>query len=98
MTNDFQKALYNFNLLFSKEAIDRIFGKSETELLIELLANLINALPDTSPNYFKNHIINIILSSIAFGWKSSKNLEDYKKMILEIQKELEKKKYSNYIQ
>ncbi len=62
MTNDFQKALYNFNLLFSKEAIDRIFGKSETDLLIELLASMINALPDTSPNYFRNHLINIILS------------------------------------
>jgi len=98
LTNDFQKTLYNLKLLFSKEAIDRVFEKSETELLLELLAKLINALPDTSPNYFNNHIVNIILSSIAYGWKSSKNLEDYKKMMSEIQKELEKKRYSNYIQ
>jgi hypothetical protein len=57
-----------------------------------------NAIPDTSPNYFRNHLVNIILSVIVFGWKSSKTLEDYKNMILEIQKELEKEKYSNYIQ
>lgn len=57
-----------------------------------------NAIPDISPNYFRNHLVNIILSVIAFGWKSSKNLEDYKNMILDIQKELEKEKCSNYIQ
>ncbi|MBA7525677.1 hypothetical protein ES705_17830 [subsurface metagenome] len=98
MTINFQKVKFNFNLLLSKEAIDRVFGKTETELLLQLLTNLMNAITDTSPNYFRNHLVNIILSAIAFGWKSSKNLEDYKNMILEIQKELEKEKYSNYIQ
>ena len=98
MTNEFQNVLYNLNLLLGKEAIERVFGKSETELLSQLLTNITNSLLDTSPNYFKDHLVNIILSAIAFGWKSSKSLEDFKYSILEIQRELEKKKYSSYIQ
>ena len=97
MSNEFNNKFCNAKKVLSINALKESIIKSQDYLLTELLAKIIMSLYDISPRYFDKHLIPIINLAVAFGWRASKDLEDFEHLEKKIQEEKEKQKYSSYI-
>lgn len=97
MSNEFNNKFFNAKKVLSINALKESIIKSQDYLLKELLAKIIMSFYDISPRYFDVHLIPIINLAVAFGWRASKDLEDFEHLEKKIQEEKEKQKYSSYI-
>ncbi len=97
MSKEFVNKFYNFKKLLNKNALKESITKSQDYLLSELLAKISASIYDVSPRFFQEHLISIINSAVAFGWRACKELEDFERLEKKVQEEMEKEKYSSYI-
>ena len=52
-------------------ASKKVLSKSKDGIFNELISDILNSFPDSSPNYWMNHLGKIIINSIAYGYSFS---------------------------
>lgn len=98
MSNEFSKIFYNLKWVLNEEALKKSIDNSQDYLLTELLAKIITSLRDITPRFYQEYLGDLINIAVAFGWKACKDLEDFEKLLKKIKEEMDKDKYSSYIQ